>query len=329
MSISTPSLNTVYPHLNVPIVAGADAVYCASFKAAYDTLVQALGGPVRLAHSPPLVSELERSDVSAADVDPASLVAAAGEGPDFLGELTRELESRFGERDDFLLPESLSRDDLLAYAYLSKDLTFATPFDADLTHGLHFEGTPVSCFGIWEDDDERTARRRQVRICHDGAPDDFVLELVTDGADDRLIIARMTPEATLLDTVRKAFDHVGAKPSLLSSAFGRQELRKDDVVKIPMVTIDRTRVFDELEGPLLGHDRVIAKALMRVRMQLDEKGAILRSAGMIMVPRGGRGPRMFLCNGPFLIAMVREGRALPYFAAWLATPELLEPIAPP
>ncbi len=324
MSISTPGVSTVYPCLDVPIVAGADAVYCASFKAAYDALVQALGGPVRLAHSPPLLSELERSDASAADVDPASLVATAGEGPDFLRELTRELVSRFGQRDDFLLPESLRREDLLAYAYLSKDLTFATPFDADRTSGLHFEGTPVRCFGIWEDDEERTARRRQVRVCHDGAPDDFVLEILTDGADDRLIIARMIPEATLLDTVRKALGQVGAKP-----LFSRQELRHDDVVKIPMVRIDRTRVFDELEGPLVGHNRVIAKALMRVRMKLDEKGAILRSAGIVLVPRGGPGPRMFLCDGPFLIAMVREGRALPYFAAWVATPELLEPIAPP
>ena len=326
MSTATDSLSGVSPHLDVPIVPGADAVYCASFKAAYDALVQALGGPVRLAHSPPLLSELERSEVSAADVDPVSLVATAGEGPGFLEALRRELASRFGARDDFMLPERLHPDTLLAYAYLSKDLTFATPFDADRTGGLRFEGTSVSCFGIWEYDGERPARRRQVRVCHDGAPDDFVLELVTSGADDRLIIARMAPEATLLDTVRKALAHAGAKSSRLAHALGPQELREDDVVKIPMVKIDRTRVFDELEGPLVGHDRVIAKALMRARMQLDEEGAILRSAGIILVPRGGPGPRMFLCDGPFLIAMVREGRALPYFAAWVATPELLEPI---
>lgn len=323
---SPSTIAAVEPTLDVPIVAGQDAVFCASFKIAFDALAQSLGGQVSLAHDPPLAAALEHSASSVSDLDAASLVADAGEGPAFLGELADQLTSRFGPRDDFMLPESLPRGALLAYAYLSKDLTFATPFDADRTDGLRFEGTPVSCFGIWEDDDQRAKRRQQVRICHDGAPDDFVLELVTEGTGDRLIIARMAPKATLVDTVRTALAYVTAKPSLLTRALSRQQLGKDDIVKIPMVAVDGTRVFEELEGPLRDHDRVIAKALMRVRMQLDENGAILRSAGMIMVPRGGRGPRMFLCDGPFLIAMVRDGRELPYFAAWVATPELLEPV---
>ena len=317
--------SAIQPTLDVPLIAGQDVVFCASFKAAYDALSKALGGRIRLGHDPPLATALEASKSSASDLDAASLVADAGEGPAFLTALTDQLTSKFGPRDDFMLPESLPRGALLAYAYLSKDLAFATPFDADRTDGLRFEGTPVSCFGIWEDDDQRGGRRQQVRICHDGAPDDFVLELVTEGTGDRLIVARMAPEATLLDTVRAALAHVTAKPSLLTRALSRQQLGKEDIVKIPMVAVERTRVFDELEGPLIDHDRVIAKALMRVRMQLDENGAILRSTGMIMVPRGGRSPRMFLCDGPFLLAMVREGRELPYFAAWVATPELLEP----
>lgn len=318
--------DAVHPTLDVRIVPDQDAVFCASFKIAFDALGDALGGQVSLAHDPPLAATLEASTSSRSDLDAASLVADAGEGPAFLAALTDQLTSRFGPRDDFMLPESLPRGALLAYAYLSKDLAFRTPFDADRTDGLRFEGTPVSCFGIWENDDQRAERRQQVRVCHHGAPDDFVLELVTEGTGDRLIIARMAPKATLLDTVRAALAHVTAKPSLLTRALSRQQLGKEDIVMIPMVGVERTRVFDELEGPLSDQDRIISKALMRVRMQLDESGAILRSAGMIMVPRGGRGPRMFLCDGPFLLAMVREGRELPYFAAWVATPELLEPI---
>ncbi|MFG0318862.1 MAG: hypothetical protein ACF8XB_16440, partial [Planctomycetota bacterium JB042] len=36
--------------------------------------------------------------------------------------------------------------------------------------------------------------------------------------------------------------------------------------------------------------------------------------------------RRLVFDGPFLVMLLREGAARPYFAAWIETPELLLPI---
>jgi len=321
----------VSPSLAEPIVAGKNLIFCSTFQIAWNELAASLGGAVLLEGDPPLSRALNQGGPSAEDIDAASYVARAGEGPRFLGELRAELVRRFGERDDFMLPAQIASDTLLAYAYLSKDLAFPTPFAADQKVGLLFQETRVPCFGVWDDGSEaHRARAAQVVVHDDAAPGDFVLELSTRAEGDRLLVARVPPRETLLATVTSVMDRAARRKGLLARAMGSFKLGKLDTVRIPLVDLDLMRTFVELMGrAVIGKGRYIGDAAQRIRFRLDEKGAILRSAGLVWVPRGGPRGRAFHCDGPFLILLVRAGRPLPYFAAWVDNPEILAPLAAP
>jgi hypothetical protein len=259
-------------------------------------------------------------------MDATSCVVGGGVGAPFLSKLDRELRQKFGDRDDFMLPARLDPGAVLAYAYLSKDLEFTTPFAVNRNAGIMFRGGDrVAHFGIWMDGDDkvRSQRAKQVIVHHAGDGGAFVLELLTKAEGDRLIIARIPRGPTLLDTVDAAMTHANQKPGFFSRIRGKTEIDSTDVVRIPIIQVDLIRSFVELAGrKLVGQDAFIQEAKQRIRMSLDEKGAILRSAGVIVTPRGGPQGRRFICDQPFLVAMIRKGQRYPYFALWLEEPEL-------
>lgn len=78
----------------------------------------------------------------------------------------------------------------------------------------------------------------------------------------------------------------------------------------------------------------IGKALQLLRFSLTEEGAFVEAAfvlGPDFLASGGQVPleelpllaREFVLDGPFLLALWRKGAELPYFACWVASPEVL------
>lgn len=314
----------VTAHLKEPIKAGRNVLWCNTFQLAWNELCEFFGEDVRLEDEPPMVPILNEKLSTKADVDAASYVALAEIVKDgIIGRIEKALEGKFkGLASPELVPDPTELDptDIVAYAYLFKNLVFATPFESP--HSIWFRGKRVEAFGI-EKHGRKTARTGRQVLIHDYVSrDDFVIELDTKASGDRLILAKVEPAGTLLQTVR-------AVQGRLDRARPERMVRRD-ILKIPKLNFDITRRYGELIPKNLvnpkGEGYFIKKALQDIRFRLDEKGAFLKSEAMILVKalEHGPGPRhVMIFDEPFLILILRRGRDVPYFALWVDNPELL------
>ncbi|AUX22659.1 uncharacterized protein SOCEGT47_031630 [Sorangium cellulosum] len=324
----------VAPAPDEPHAAGKNILYCGTIQLAWNELLRLCGGPPDLGGPCEIAERLSReaSRFTRDDLDDDSYVARAGEGDAVLSEIRRELARKFqGAASPGMLPERLPGDALFVYAYLFKSLAFATPLLREEGGGLEFNGSrSVRHFGLWETADEADWKQqaRQVVVHDHRSDEDFVVELLTRARDDRLIVARVPPGATLLATTREVLAR--ATPSAWSRMMGGAHLRRKDTLKIPIVDFDVLCHFSELAGRrLASRQRIISQADQSIRFRLDDKGALLKSEFALTAPRGGIRlgflPRNFICDGPFLVLLLRRGRAAPYLSLWIEDTELLIP----
>jgi hypothetical protein len=77
----------------------------------------------------------------------------------------------------------------------------------------------------------------------------------------------------------------------------------------------------------MADDLALLQAVQNIRFQMDEKGVRLRSeAHMSFGCSAEYRPlpkHVMIFDKPFLIMMERKGNSQPYFALWVANPELL------
>jgi hypothetical protein len=96
---------------------------------------------------------------------------------------------------------------------------------------------------------------------------------------------------------------------------------------VPVLNFDILREYSELYGrpmeasneQMNGTDIMIA--LQSIRFRLDETGAVLKSEARVTYK--SIAPRCFIFDKPFLIILKLRQAANPYFALWVANPELL------
>jgi hypothetical protein len=319
----------IAPTLDTPLRVGS-LLFCATLRLAWAELAKITGQhPLRLQGDPPIAVALEGARVSADDLDPRSYVARAGVGDEGLRAIRKAVHAAFGDdAKTELLPRHLRETELLAYAILLKDLLFATPFAPGEERGMAFSGGPrVRYFSLGAPSDAAwEARAKQITVHDHRSDDDFVLELASRDPEDRLIVARCPPAATLGETVRGALDRAARSPSLLARFTGDTRIRPDEPLQIPLVEVHVEKEFESLATGIVGTDWAITSATQVIRFNLDETGARLRSEAAILAARGGRRPkRRFVCDGPFLVVLARRGRTEPYFASWIAGTEALCP----
>jgi hypothetical protein len=326
---------------------GRDLVWCATFALAWRELEALLGGPVRpvgAASSPrasALAEALSREAASLGGAaDPASCFAAAGrQTPEDLARIFAEVAARFGsEAAPALLPDAPAENAFFAYSHLAGSWAFPAPF-LRFEGLLPFGGAPVATFGLrphalateaWRE------RARNVRVAHhryvpeatvgeaadsDDPAEEFVVELLPARPEVSIAIARCAPKTTLAGTVAWAMERLRAP----APADGSADLREDERFEVPCVGFDLRRSWSELHGLAIGSPAgpagVLGDFAGRARFHLDEGGARLASEaffGGLALP-----PRYLVCDGPFLVMLVRRDAAGPFFAAWIETNDLL------
>lgn len=309
---------------------GTSLLWCATLQLAWDQFTK-VGGPLSLDGDPPMAVELSAHPFPAGGIDDGSYVAMIGKGPSVIGRIQEELEKKFkGAASPSVLPSAsqITEDDLVAYAYLFKNLAFETPM-SKLERGMAFgqqrRGSRAFYrgFGINGDTKEWGKVASQVVVWRYEGPERFVIELKTKGAEDRLIVARLEPGATLRETVDRA---MGAMDTDAQQA----GLRRGEVMAIPVLNFDITRAYEEVTNiPVTTPGSAvmyIRSAMQNIRFRLDEEGAVLKSDASIVALEAAAPPeesRSFVCDGPFLVVMAKKGAGTPYFAAWVENPELL------
>lgn len=319
---------SVCASLSTPLSSpGEDLVFCAAFALAWEKL-RARFGPIRMDPQPALADALNAAALGGEVVDPAWSVSGAGFGGEGIVEALRaELFSKFPDAKPQYLPEEVPADALLAYGYLSKVLKFGTMFA--VREGT-FEGSRVRAFGLDGSPFGPDPARRSQVVVHDwAAPGDFVIELVADDPDSRVLVAQMAPAETLAATVASALgrlDRLGGEA---------RRLAQGEALAIPRLGLDLEGRFGELmDRPLLGETlggKCFDEAKQRVQFHLNEGGAGA-TAEAVIGSYGPPPPRSFQVTAPFLVLLQRRGAGAPYLAAWVASTawmDVLGPVAPP
>ena len=310
--------------LETPHLAGTSLVWCSTMQLAWNAMEVGLGEPVEVTPAE-AASGYQSAAASTDDLDSGSYVALGGFGRDgILDAIKTQLKDKFGgAASPSMLPAVIPPDDLFAYAYLFKALEFAEPF-ARLPEGMRFGSAPVGGFGLWPSGliENRSKIASQIDVRHYASPEDWTVQLTTKDAADMLVVARREPGATLAETVAAIV--ASMKP-------GDAPLRflNEDTLRVPLMNFDVTRNYGELVGLTVVGTKgggTIAMAKQNIRLRLDEKGAILKSEAAIGVTSAMPQPvtpKVMVCDGPFMLLLMRKDAPQPYFAAWIESPELL------
>ena len=316
--------------LTAPLEKGKNVMWCGTFQLAWNAACDLVGEDLHFIPEPPVVAELNQRTFVKSDLDEASYVALADYvGRGIHGKITQALQERFkGAAAPRSIPsEALTPrpHDIVAYAYLFKNLEFATPFE-QLDSTLWFGKQKVRALGM---DYPKFAQRemaQQVLIWHYQGSNNFVIELKSKSEGDRVILAKIQPKATLAATVAEA---------QIRSNSGKPEIgMAGDELAIPKFNFDITQEYNELEGHLLvlknpqvARDLQVQSAMQDLRFQMDERGARLRSDAHLALSCGVGSPpirHVLFFDKPFLVMMEREKASAPYFALWVNNTELLE-----
>ena len=184
------------------------------------------------------------------------------------------------------------------------------------------QGEPVDSFGIEQLEESFNDERKmasQVAVLDYQNGGDFIIELKTNETDDRLILANITPKATLEKTIAAVEGRIaGKKPTKMENMAN---------LYIPVLNFDLSREYTELYGKPVHtdspkvNDTLIEIAAQFIRFRLDETGAVLQSEGGMW--GGGTIPKNLVFDGPFLILLKRRESKQPYFALWIGNRELL------
>lgn len=333
----TTAANTIFtPHLNGPLSTENNLLYCATFQKAWDMMrTQMIKEDIRLKDEPPSTRQLNQLALGNDDISPDAYVAGAGPySQELVQRVNGEVQNKFGDQADenFRLPQAPAGNrSIIAYGFLYKNLEFPIEFEK-IPNPLSFQTarstTPVKAFGIELFSHEKRLHEKlasQVRILDYQDDNDFVLSLTSKSNDDEIILAKIKPGKTLLDTYQAVEEKIASGK--------RSFIEEHESLKIPKIDFDLSHNFSEFESKSLlnkgWENWYIAAATQVIRFKLNEKGAVLKSKAFILgrmkgeAPAGRSKPRMFIFDKPYLICLKQKAGKQPYFALWVNNPELM------
>lgn len=320
--------------LNAKITQDKNLIFCSTFQLAWDSLKGGIiKNKVQLSGNPPLAQELNKSLIPQKDISPESYLAMAGykkEG--IIGKINKGLKIKFGsEAPSLKESELIYPDDILAYAFLYKNLKFKKEFEG-LTDPITFNdgknSVKVKAFGIkkFEANDKYAELAKQASIVYYKNDNDFVIKLNSTSPNDEIILAKIAPQATLGGTIDRAIILSGI--SLTKGWDGT--IHSGDTLQIPKLDFDILHNYKDLEGKSVlnkGFEGyVISKALQSVRFRLNEKGALLKSEAKIVMTKSamfGEEHKNLIFDKPFLFCLKEKGAKYPYLAIWVDNAEIL------
>ena len=245
---------------------------------------------------------------------------------EFLHRINQNLKAKFGDDAPSEVKVPIMDSSYMAYSYLFKNLQFAHVFESINEPILFKDGTrevKLRSFGIDEYKNTKRLIRDQVEIYDYKSDDDFVICLRSISPEDQIILGKVQPAGTLLETIQSVLDRMQLNRFDI--------ITEDETLKIPILDFNIKHNYEELFGRNLlnsGWEQYyISKAMQLIRFKLNEKGAILKSEAMFDITMGVSFEepiiRNFIFDQPFLILLKEKQAKYPYFAMWVANPDLM------
>ena len=318
----------ITPHMEANIIEGRNIVYCSTFQIAWNMLQdEILMEKILLEGRPAIADLLNKQLNSKKDISELSYVAMGGElTDDFLKQLNKSLREKFGNE----APPAVTAPPgtaVLIYAFLYKNLLFNKEFEKlyePIKFHAHGSQTSLRGFGINRAPYSKDVAhlRKQVTVFDYKADDNFIIGLSSKWADDEIILAKTTPDQTLLETILKVDGRIR---NAMASSF----LEENEPLQIPVIEIDTVHSFGELKGKRIEnggklHGYYISAALQSIKFRLNETGALLKSEAIERIAAApNTGKRTFIFDKPFLIYLKQKNAKYPYFAMWVENTSIL------
>lgn len=316
------SHTTITPCTEVPLNGTRNMIFSSSFQLAWKMLEKdILKSEVRVKKDLPLVTLLNNSDPAViSSGHSVNLAGFVGKGIE--KEINDQLREKFNREVD-LSPYTEDPCNIICYAAFRKIIQFNTPFETFSQPFPFYSGGSVSdaaCFGVWSagTSEQHKRIREMVRVIDPNNNGDFIIRISNPGDEDEIILAQCPPENTFQETIEAVSRRIKE-----SEPF---PLADNDRLVIPKVVIHADTNYQELYGVHLtnpGFERYFfAEATQAISFELNESGALADSEAKIVLKKGP-GPQTLIINHPFLIMMREKSAEKPYFAAWIANPDLL------
>jgi hypothetical protein len=204
----------ITPVLDCPIGMSKNVVWCATFQVAWDGLRESEDEQIATEPTLGIVSALNREHYDITNLPPGQFVRATGLIRDGILDDIRDRMSNIPGFPQPSIPSgaSMDPDAVVAYAYLTRSLSYATPFEKIRTIS-DSKGKEIRFWGIdgyVPKDEVAIARGQQVKVIWHRyiAPakvdmpyqEEFVVELATQEGD-RLVLAAIRSRKTLGRTI--------------------------------------------------------------------------------------------------------------------------------
>jgi hypothetical protein len=339
MLLDAPKSTEVVATLEAPIPEGKNAIWCASFLAAWKTLTEQVAQePISLEGQGGIVPSLNSAPDPRPAVPQAALYVASGwkqEG--IIERIQRELVQKFPSKQAPTFP-GITPNSFVAYSYLEASVKFSLPYFQN-RQPLEFkdsEGrkTPVVSFGIRPEDDYAYDKlRKQPWVLFRKGEEreeslEFAIDLCPDSMPSQIVVARINREPTLAAAVarvdKESREMDALDRSRPDSAEYLRTVGPNDVLLVPNLLWQLSHHFSELEGKAFTNAKLKGQRLdvaeQDILFRLDRSGAELKSESkMYCMPV----PTYFVLDRPFLIFLRQRGAKTPYFALWVDNSELL------
>lgn len=329
----------IVPTLSTPIPENKNVIWCSSFQYAWNKLKKdIIKEDILLKDGQIAAGNLNQSNASPADIADKSYYSAAGFVRDgIVKTIQQEMASRFPSVDkpDF---GRVTNESILAYCYLEAFVKFTTPYFENQKDFIFTDSagnkTKTSSFCLSDQHGPEISKlREQVDILYikQEQQDEYRHKLIEYAVDlckhtepYQIILAKIKPENTLLETFNRLQEHIdnySKGDSLPKFGFG-------DRLFVPNIFWDITHHFKELEGKYLGNQKFtnyfISQAIQQTRFKLDRSGVELKSeAKLQIVCAAALSPKRFYFNQPFLVIIKKRTAKNPIFAMWVDNAELL------
>jgi flagellar basal body-associated protein FliL len=341
--VSSASLKKtiITPHMEQAIINGKNIVYCSTFQLAWNELKDGVvKEDIKITDEPPIVKILNKGLSTKADLSEKDYIAMAGfVRNNIVMKINEALKKKFKDETTPFEGAQLPPDGIVFYSFLNKNLEFKKDF------AFHSDGQifKVKAFGIndcatMECLNSHKKYIKQVDVLY--YPDEdignilgsvkglslsaalteyinFVIRLNTKESKDEIILAKIKPEETLQKTIEAVQKLIkNSKPVELSTI---------DTLSIPKFWFDIEHTYGPLQGKHLQNKGVtgfpISRATQTIMFKLDEKGAMVKSTSSMVAAALAR---YLVFDRPFLIYLKEKNATWPYFAMWVANPELMK-----
>ena len=324
----------ITPVLDTPIRTNENLIYCSTFQIAWNELCNKHAmGTLEIEKAPNYVKKLNELYKQQPLLSEDSYLAMAGTGAEnIVDKINEAVGKKFGHLNKDELPPKLNFNllpkDIVAFAYLYKNLEFEKPFN--ITKPIYMKCQnkifKAAAYGYDLNDvhDEEFGKQFEVlyhkpKLKNDYTSIEVVLKLISKNTTEEIIISTLPAGKTIKDTydcINKAINSYKKERYIIS------------LLQIPKMNFNILHSYNELAGKKILNKPIknylIRKAIQKFAFILNENGskiavyAFWEYYGIVNIRTV---PITIEC--PFVIYLKDKTQSIPYFMAYVATPELL------